>query len=155
VRTAPRRGDGEQPPQLLRSVYRLSWTDARNRHRAERGVPGWRGEAGIARHEGRIGVVATIAVGWGGDGHRLVGGSELAVLANGRTSEDHEHTRGWKGALTCGNAGRSVRGRVTTASVRADVPGQWLGTLKSKKRGGSGSLSAARMDFCPAVVAER
>ena len=73
-----------------------------------------------------------------------------------RTSEDHEHTRGRKGLLTCSNADRADQGRVTTASVTAGLAvSQSLAAVKSKNRGGSGSLSAVRMLFCPAVRAER
>jgi len=35
------------------------------------------------------------------------------------------------------------------------VLGQWLGVVKLKNRGGSPSLNAVRMLFCPVVVAER
>ncbi len=78
-----------------------------------------------------------------------------ATRRTDRTSEDRERTRDRKGPLTRENAVRAVRGRVTTASAAAWSAGQPLAAVKSKNRGGSGSLSAARIVFCPAVRAVR
>ena len=71
--------------------------------------------------------------GWGVEGPR---GSD-------RTSADDEHTIGRIGAFDLRKCGLPARGSCTTASVGgAVVPGQSLGTVKSKNRGGSGSSRA-------------
>jgi hypothetical protein len=76
-----------------------------------------------------------------------------------RTSADDGHTRVGKRLVTCGNAETAGWGRVTTRGAGQALGSAGaqpaVGTVKSKNRGGSGSSRAARMAFCPGVVAER
>ena len=72
------------------------------------------------RHRGRLLVDAACALAAGATGLTDV----EALTRQGRTSEDHEHTRVRIRWLTCGNAEGASRGRVTTGFGRE--PGDQL-----------------------------